>query len=153
MSKSKSNSRRNFIQKIAAATTGAVIAGKTSLASSTEKDMEELVIKSIKPLGFQWETQDPFLFCVHHEDFFPKGNDNLGPADSLKGRRIGNDFEIKNGYRMYHGTTVSGFPGHPHRGFETVTLYSSFFLFSNLSKFLIFNNCSLNLALPLPFLI
>lgn len=119
---SKNNSRRNFIQKIAAATTGAVLAGKTGLAASTEKDMEELVIKSIKPLGFQWETQDPFLFCVHHEDFFPKGNDNLGPADSLEGRRIGNDFEIKNGYRMYHGTAVSGFPGHPHRGFETVTV-------------------------------
>ena len=119
---SKNNSRRTFIQKIAAATAGAVLAGKTGLAASTKKDMEELVIKSIKPLGFQWETRDPFLFCVHHEDFFPKGNDNLGPADSLEGRRIGNDFEIKNGYRMYHGTTVSGFPGHPHRGFETVTV-------------------------------
>ena len=119
---SKNNSRRNFIQKVAAATTGAVLAGKNSLAASAEKNMEELVIKSIKPLGFQWETQDPFLFCVHHEDFFPKGNDNLGPADSLEGRRIGNDFEIKNGYRMYHGTAVSGFPGHPHRGFETVTV-------------------------------
>jgi quercetin 2,3-dioxygenase len=119
---SKSNSRRNFIQKIAAATTGAVLAGKTGLAASTEKDMEELVIKSIKPLGFQWETQDPFLFCVHHEDFFPKGNDKLGPDESMDGRNIGNDFEIKNGYRMYHGDTVSGFPGHPHRGFETVTI-------------------------------
>ncbi len=119
---SKNNSRRNFIQKVAAATTGAVLAGKNSLAASAEKNMEELVIKSIKPLGFQWETQDPFLFCVHHEDFFPKGNDKLGPDDSLEGRRIGNDFEIKNGYRMYHGTAVSGFPGHPHRGFETVTV-------------------------------
>ncbi|MBL4624781.1 MAG: pirin family protein [Flavobacteriales bacterium] len=76
----------------------------------------------MKPLGFQWETQDPFLFCVHHEDFFPKGNDKLGPDDNLDGRRIGNDFEIKDGYRMYHGSTVSGFPGHPHRGFETITV-------------------------------
>ena len=79
-------------------------------------------IKSIKPLGFPWVTQDPFLFCVHHEDFYPKGNDKLGPATSLAGRSIGNDFTIKDGWRMYHGENVPGFPAHPHRGFETVTI-------------------------------
>ena len=103
------------------AATGAIVASKVSFGANTT-NMEESVIKNIKPLGFQWETQDPFLFCVHHEDFFPKGNDKLGPADNLDGRRIGNDFEIKDGYRMYHGSTVSGFPGHPHRGFETITV-------------------------------
>lgn len=79
-------------------------------------------IISIKPLGFQWESADPFLFCVHHEDQFPKGNDMMGPADSMEGRSLGDDFIIKNGYRMYHGKTVPGFPGHPHRGFETITV-------------------------------
>lgn len=79
-------------------------------------------IKSIKPLGFPWVTQDPFLFCVHHEDFYPKGNDELGPAASLNGRNLGNDFVIKDGWRMYHGETIPGFPAHPHRGFETVTI-------------------------------
>ncbi len=79
-------------------------------------------IISIKPLSFPWETSDPFLFCVHHADFYPKGNDHMGPDASLSGRNIGNDFTIKDGWRMYHGSSVPGFPAHPHRGFETVTI-------------------------------
>jgi redox-sensitive bicupin YhaK (pirin superfamily) len=74
------------------------------------------------PLGFQWQTQDPFLFCVHHDDAYPAGNGALGPAASLAGRQLGSDFEVKEGWRMYHGETVPGFPEHPHRGFETVTV-------------------------------
>ena len=84
--------------------------------------MNQSAIQSIKPLGFPWETQDPFLFCVHHEDFYPKGNDMMGPAASLTGRNIGQDFTVKDGWRMYHGEKVPGFPAHPHRGFETVTI-------------------------------
>ncbi|MES3003476.1 MAG: pirin family protein, partial [Pseudomonadota bacterium] len=34
----------------------------------------------------------------------------------------GQDFSRKDGWSMYHGDTVPGFPGHPHRGFETVTV-------------------------------
>lgn len=79
-------------------------------------------IIEIKPLNFPWETSDPFLFCVHHADFYPKGNDHMGPAASLAGRNLGNDFTVKDGWRMYHGTSVPGFPAHPHRGFETVTI-------------------------------
>ncbi len=78
------------------------------------------------PLGFQWPTPDPFLFCVHHHDAYPAGNDQLGPAASLAGRDIGQDFTgpvtDKAGWRMYHGDVVPGFPQHPHRGFETVTI-------------------------------
>ncbi|MBX2970530.1 MAG: pirin family protein [Cyclobacteriaceae bacterium] len=80
-------------------------------------------IKSLKPLGFPWQTQDPFLFCVYHLDFYPKGNKNLGPEASLAGRALGQDFAPnKEGWRMYHGEKVPGFPAHPHCGFETVTI-------------------------------
>src|SRR4249920_3334445 len=74
------------------------------------------------PLGFPWVTADPFLFCVHHDDAYPAGNERLGPRASLAGRRLGNDFTVRDGFRMYHGHVVPGFPQHPHRGFETVTI-------------------------------
>lgn len=80
-------------------------------------------IIEIKPLGFPWETQDPFLFCAYHKDEYPVGNKQLGPnASLLEGRNIGQDFTIKDGWRMYHGETIPGFPVHPHRGFETITI-------------------------------
>ena len=44
------------------------------------------------------------------------------PNASLSGRQIGQDFSGKDGWSMYHGQTVPGFPSHPHRGFETVTI-------------------------------
>jgi len=62
------------------------------------------------------------LFTVHHNDNYPAGNDQMGPAASLAGRDIGQDFDPKAAWRMYHGETVPGFPSHPHRGFETVTV-------------------------------
>lgn len=46
----------------------------------------------------------------------------MGPAASLAGRQLGQDFVVKDGWRMYHGRVVPGFPQHPHRGFETVTI-------------------------------
>jgi len=80
------------------------------------------ILKTV-PLEFQWPAPDPFLFCVHHYDAYPEGNDNMGPEPaSLSGRNIGSDFDPKNGWRMYHGDTIPGFPVHPHRGFETITI-------------------------------
>ncbi len=84
--------------------------------------MHPATIKSIKPLGFQWETNNPFLFCVHHKDTYPYGNEEMGPEASLEGRSIGHDFVPKDGWRMYHGEKIPGFPVHPHRGFETITI-------------------------------
>lgn len=84
--------------------------------------MTSLVLAA-QPLGAPpWPTLDPFLFCVHHLDLYPRGNAQMGPDASLDGRRIGMDFAGKDGWRMYHGDVIPGFPRHPHRGFETVTL-------------------------------
>ncbi len=84
--------------------------------------MDKSPIIRTQVLGFPWHTTDPFLFCVYHEDHYPEGNGDMGPAASLSGRNIGNDFHIKDGWRMYHGATIPGFPAHPHRGFETITV-------------------------------
>ena len=116
--------RRGFISRTLFAVGTALTARAQGFANSIQSEDEAMkVIKNIKPLGFQWETADPFLFCVHHEDAFPKGNELMGPAkEHFSGRHLGDDFIIKDGFRMYHGKTVPGFPGHPHRGFETITV-------------------------------
>ena len=79
-------------------------------------------ILRILPLGQQWPTLDPFLFCVHHDDAYPAANADMTPKASLAGRDIGQDFSGNDGWSMYHGQSVPGFPAHPHRGFETVTV-------------------------------
>jgi redox-sensitive bicupin YhaK (pirin superfamily) len=84
--------------------------------------MPSTAILRTLPLGMPWPTIDPFLFCVHHDDAYPRGNPEFGPEASLAGRQIGQDFAGRDGWNMYHGETVPGFPAHPHRGFETVTL-------------------------------
>lgn len=84
--------------------------------------MQSPIIK-IEKLDFMFQTENPFLFCAHHKDDYPRGNDELeAPSSDLVGRNIGNDFQIKDGWRMYHGKKIPGFPAHPHRGFETVTI-------------------------------
>lgn len=82
--------------------------------------MTDRVLQRV-PLDVQWPTAEPFLFCVHHLDHYPAGNDAMGPAAPLTGRDIGQDFAGIDGWRMYHGDVVPGFPQHPHRGFETIT--------------------------------
>ena len=78
-------------------------------------------VRQVVPLGPRWPTVDPFLFCAHHDDAYPAGDDAMAPAVPLEGRELGQDFSGLEGWSMYHGRTVPGFPDHPHRGFETVT--------------------------------
>ncbi len=83
--------------------------------------MKNPIVDTVE-LAFPWVGLDPFIMTVHHVDHYPAGNDQLGPVASLEGRRIGSDFSYKDGWSMYHGAAVPGFPQHPHRGFETVTV-------------------------------
>ena len=78
-------------------------------------------VRQTVALGPRWPTIDPFLFCAHHDDAYPAGDDVLAPAVPVDERELGMDFSGKDGWSMYHGLVVPGFPQHPHRGFETVT--------------------------------
>jgi redox-sensitive bicupin YhaK (pirin superfamily) len=122
----ENKSRRSFLGKLGVGLSAVIaapfISFNKAMSNNQNNETTKKLIKTVKPLGFQWETQDPFLFCVHHEDKFPQGNEEMEPVSSLSGRDIGNDFIIKDGFRMYHGKKVPGFPGHPHKGFETITV-------------------------------
>ena len=74
------------------------------------------------PTNGPWPTSDPFLFFVHHNDKYPEANKNMGPNSKLDNRDLGNDFSNIDGWSMYHGKKIPGFPRHPHRGFETITI-------------------------------
>lgn len=121
-----SKARRSFLAKLSLGAIGTWL----GLSSNKKANMplESTTpapdpISHLEAMGFQWRTRDPFLFCVHHEDKFPVGNAEMGPnPEHFQGRSMGDDFIIKDGWRMYHGTRVPGFPGHPHRGFETITV-------------------------------
>ena len=110
--------RRDALRWIAAG-------GATLVGCSAERSLAASPVLAVRPLPASptpWPTPDPFLFCVHHDDAYPVGNDRLGPAAELTGRDLGMDFAGRDGWRMYHGREVPGFPAHPHRGFETVTV-------------------------------
>ncbi|HYF45320.1 MAG TPA: pirin family protein [Acidimicrobiales bacterium] len=79
------------------------------------------MIQTVELGSAPWPTVDPFLFCVHHRDDYPAGDERMAPVGGVAGRDLGMDFSGKDGWSMYHGAVVPGFPQHPHRGFETVT--------------------------------
>lgn len=124
-------SRKRFIKNISLSIIGAfsflnyVLADKLiSSRKRLTKTKEKLNMIKISKLPEEgpWPTKDPFLFCVHHKDNYPNANNKMGPNASLDNRNIGNDFSNYNGWSMYHGSLIPGFPRHPHRGFETVTI-------------------------------
>ena len=84
--------------------------------------MGKKIIK-IDEFKFREDVGDPFLARMHHLDYYPKGNGNMEvPKSDLEGKELGADFDFSSGWKMYYGKSVPGFPVHPHRGFETVTV-------------------------------
>lgn len=70
-------------------------------------------IKRIFPEQLPLPVFDPFVFTMYHEDKYPAATSEMTPATS-KGQGIE--------WNMYYGETIPGFPVHPHRGFETLTV-------------------------------
>ncbi len=120
--------RRTALKLLGASGVGALAACSraepvTPPAASAPPTVAHARIRATTPLdAMQWPTSDPFLFCAYHVDAYPVGNDRMGPEASLAGRSLGRDFDPGAAWRMYHGDVVPGFPRHPHRGFETVTV-------------------------------
>jgi len=114
--------RRDALRWLAAGGIG--LAASPSHRALASADRRILSVEPL-PVTGPWPTEDPFLFCVYHRDRYPLGNDRFGPKASLRGRRLGHDFSNQDGWSMYHGQTVPGFPRHPHRGFETITVVQS----------------------------
>lgn len=79
-------------------------------------------VKNIRPMGFRLHVLNPYIVAFHHRDLFPKGNGKMAPIEMPWDKNIGEDFDEKADWRMYYGRSVPGFPVHPHRGFETVTV-------------------------------
>lgn len=79
-------------------------------------------VKNISKTVGPWPIRDPFILTAHNHDKYPKGNGKFGPAASLAGKSLGSDFDREAEWRMYHGEEIPGFPHHPHRGFEIVTI-------------------------------
>ncbi len=89
--------------------------------------MKSTILKSGN-IEFQLQVLSPFIICFHHKDQFPAGNSSLQPVHYPKNAMKGNDFREDAPFRMYHGNKYSGFPYHPHRGFETVTVVTKGFI-------------------------
>lgn len=84
--------------------------------------MNELKILEIGKLTFSMKVKNPFIACMHHKDEFPPGNERMEPVRYLNERPLDADFDPNALWRMYYGDKIPGFPVHPHRGFETVTI-------------------------------
>jgi redox-sensitive bicupin YhaK (pirin superfamily) len=81
------------------------------------------ILESIE-LTWPWVGVDPFLLCAHHVEHYPAGNAHYAVPEPLRqGHPAGKDYANPDGYSLYAGADgMPGFPNHPHRGMETVSI-------------------------------
>jgi len=94
---------------------------ETDSTESSSPSWLDRTVLEILDLGFPWPVVDPFIVAVHHVDHFPAGNLGMGP-ETPEGKRDPNADPSSPGWSMYYGRVIPGFPQHPHRGFETITV-------------------------------
>jgi redox-sensitive bicupin YhaK (pirin superfamily) len=118
--------RRKLILMLGALSGLTALGGLVKLFSkdtSTAKNDKGTNDMKLFPLNTQWSVLEPFIFFAYHHDKYPVGTKAFGPDHhDFHLRDMGQDFGGLNGYSMYHGEQVPGFPVHPHRGFETITI-------------------------------
>lgn len=68
------------------------------------------------------KCQNPFVMTVFHKDLMPPSDGNQMPAVKRVPEPEEGDLDWSAPWRMYYGEQVPGFPAHPHRGMETVTV-------------------------------
>lgn len=89
--------------------------------------MKNVIIKS-GHIAFQLPVKSPFIVAFHHVDDYPQGNEKMEPIEYLNDWNKGDDFNSHAPWRMYYGDKIPGFPVHPHRGFETITVVEQGFV-------------------------
>ncbi len=81
-------------------------------------------ILECQDLSWPWMAIDPFLVCAHHIEHYPAGDAAFAlPEPQRSTHPSGNDFHSPDGYSLYAGANgLPGFPNHPHRGMETISV-------------------------------
>ena len=91
------------------------------VATNIEYDVEDERNPSDVPLELTVANNRPVSFRRSPSRRLSKWHCPPRTRRLPEGPHIGQDFDSIDGWNMYHGKNVPGFPQHPHRGFETIT--------------------------------